>query len=96
MTRSGSRSKRWLLVALAILIVFFSIALFSPLHRHTPGKAGGCSFNNLEHQWFAAGELAVVVLILLDLALRVMRDEFLSILAGTPRDFRGRAPPIPL
>ena len=89
----GLNSKRGMLIALTILLLFLSIALFSPLHRHVPGKAGGCSFNNLEHQWYALLEIAAVVLVLLDIARREMRVELESALTGVARLRRGRAPP---
>lgn len=92
-TYTGSSSKRWILFALAVLLLFFSIALFSPLHRHTTGKGGGCSFNNLEHQWYSAAELAVFVLILVDIKLREVRDEICAALTGSVLGRRGRSPP---
>ena len=90
---SGSNSKRGLVILLGIILLFLSIALFSPLHRHIPGKAGGCSFNNLEHQWYALLELAAVILILLDIGLRETREQLETALTSAPRIRYGRAPP---
>ena len=86
-------SKRGILIALTILLLFLSIALFTPLHRHVPGNAGGCSFNNLEHQWYALLEIAAVILVLLDIALREMREELETALTRAVRLRRGRSPP---
>lgn len=49
-------------VLLAVLLLFFGVALFSPLHKHTLGKSNSCSFNNLEYQWVSLAEAAVVIL----------------------------------
>ena len=85
--------RRGALIALSILVLFLSIALFSPLHRHVPGKAGGCTFNNLEHQWYALLEFAAIVLIVLDVGLRELREERTSVFTRAMRMRRGRAPP---
>ena len=90
--RLGARAKAATLIALTILLLFFSIALYTPLHRHSPGK--GCSFNNLEHQWYALLEFAVMLLVLFDLGLREIREEFDSALRGAIRIRRGRGPPL--
>jgi len=84
------------LIALSILVLFLSIALFSPLHRHVPGKAGGCTFNNLEHQWYALLEFAAIILIVLDVGLRELREERATVSTRALRMRRGRAPPFSL
>ena len=91
--RIGAGSRRGILIALSILLLFFSIALFTPLHRHVPGKPGCCSFNNLEHQWYALLEFAAIILVLLDIGLREMRAERQIVLTRSMRMRRGRAPP---
>lgn len=40
----------WFCAALALLLGFFSIAVYSPLHVHPNGDAKQCSLNNVEHQ----------------------------------------------
>lgn len=85
-----------MLIALSILVLFLSIALFSPLHRHVPGKAGGCTFNNLEHQWYALLEFAAIILIVLDVGLRELREERATVSTRALRMRRGRAPPFSL
>jgi hypothetical protein len=35
-------------VALALLVLFAGLAVFSPLHKHDPKSSGRCSLNNLE------------------------------------------------
>jgi hypothetical protein len=91
--RLGSNSKRGAVVVLAVMLLFLSIALFSPLHRHVPGKAGCCSFNNLEHQWYALLEFAAIILVLLDIGLREIREDREIVLTRAMRMRRGRAPP---
>ena len=46
---------------LSLLLLFFGVALFSPLHQHTLGKSNSCSFNNLEHQMVSLAEAAAVL-----------------------------------
>lgn len=78
---------------LAVLVLFFGVALFSPLHRHTLGKSTNCSFNNLEHQWISLAEAAVVVLpsaALLEAALSPAPISARYVAVATARD---RAPP---
>lgn len=48
-------------ILLSLLLLFFGVALFSPLHKHTLGKTNSCSFNNLEHQMVSLAEAAVVL-----------------------------------
>ncbi len=37
-------------LALAVLVCFFSIAVYTPLHVHKNGDPKQCSLNNVEHQ----------------------------------------------
>jgi hypothetical protein len=37
-------------LALAALVCFFSIAVYTPLHVHKNGDPKQCSLNNIEHQ----------------------------------------------
>jgi hypothetical protein len=46
-------------VVLSVLILFFGVAIFSPLHQHSIGKSNSCSFNNLEHQMVSLAEAAI-------------------------------------
>lgn len=48
-------------IVLTLLLLFVGVALFSPLHKHTLGKADSCTFNNLEHQMVSLAEAAVVL-----------------------------------
>lgn len=61
-------------ILLSVLLLFFGVALFSPLHKHTLSKSGNsCSFNDLEHQLISLAE-AAVVLAPLDLLLEPNRE----------------------
>lgn len=40
----------WTCATLALLVCFFSIAVYTPLHVHKDGDPRQCSLNNLEHQ----------------------------------------------
>jgi hypothetical protein len=91
--RPGAHTRRGILIAFAIILLFLSVALFSPLHRHAPGKAGACSFNNLEHQLYSTGELAAVFLVLLEIAPQEARVEWHTTLPGVAHLQHGRAPP---
>jgi hypothetical protein len=42
--------KLWLCAALALLVCFFSVAVYTPLHVHKNGDPKQCSLNNVEHQ----------------------------------------------
>lgn len=49
-------------IFLSALVLFFGIAIFSPLHKHTTtGKTNSCSFNHIEHQMVSLAEAAVVI-----------------------------------
>jgi len=40
----------WLCAALALLVCFFSVAVYTPLHVHKNGDPKQCSLNNVEYQ----------------------------------------------
>lgn len=48
-------------ILLTVLLLFFGVALFSPLHQHKLGKTNSCSFNNLEHQMVSLAEAAAIL-----------------------------------
>jgi hypothetical protein len=78
---------------LAILVLFISVALFSPLHTHTAGKNGGCSFNNLEHQFIALATALLLILIFFQ-ATRCEADARLVFAPTAIAEiYQGRAPP---
>ena len=91
--RLAAPSRARVAVLLAVLLLFFGVALFSPLHKHTLGKTNSCSFNNLEHQMVSLAEAAVVVVPLAFLveagAPPLVFDDF----AGLVVSARDRAPP---
>ena len=51
---------RWRLAALfaAAFVLFFAVAIYTPLHRHGAGNPYQCSLNNIDQ---AVAEAAVVV-----------------------------------
>jgi len=57
----SSASRGRVAIFLSILILFFGVAIFSPLHKHTLGKTNSCSFNHLEHQMVSLAEAAIVL-----------------------------------
>ena len=80
-------------ILLSLLLLFFGVALFSPLHKHTLGKTNSCSFNNLEHQMVSLAEAAVA---LAPLALLLEAGAGLPPASPFTRDARiapARAPP---
>ena len=80
-------------VLLAVLVLFFGVALFSPLHKHTLGKQTNCSFNNIEHQMVSLAEAAVVVAPLLFLVEAGSPPVVVDVFAGLVLSARDRAPP---
>ena len=80
-------------VLLAVLLLFFGVALFSPLHKHTLGKTNSCSFNNLEHQMVSLAEAAVVVVPLAFLVEAGAPPLACDVFAGLVLSARDRAPP---
>lgn len=80
-------------VLLAVLLLFFGVALFSPLHKHTLGKTTSCSFNNLEHQMVSLAEAAVVVAPLALLLEAGTPPVMFEVFAGLVLSARDRAPP---
>ncbi|HEU0124225.1 MAG TPA: hypothetical protein VFQ91_27080 [Bryobacteraceae bacterium] len=81
-------------IVLALLLLFVGVALFSPLHKHTLGKADSCTFNNLEHQMVSLAEAAVVlapiVFQLESAPAPTVADPFTAQRLSS----RGRAPPV--
>ena len=91
--RPFSLTRAKVAVLLAVLVLFFGVALFSPLHKHTLGKSTSCSFNNLEHQWISLAEAAVVLVPLvlpLEPAAQLVPADPEFFATATARD---RAPP---
>ena len=82
-----------LAIVLSVLLLFFAVALFSPLHKHTLGKSTSCSFNNLEHQMVSLAEAAVVVAPVVFLLEAAAPPAVLSEAAGQSIEASGRAPP---
>jgi hypothetical protein len=86
----SSHFRTRLAFVLALLVLFFGVALFSSLHRHT---AGVCSLGNLEHQIVSLAEAAVVITpTAVPLEAEVTQDAHQPVLGHTPAA-RGRAPP---
>lgn len=48
-------------IFLSLLTLFFGVALFSSLHKHSRGNPTSCTFNNLEHQHVSTAEAAIVI-----------------------------------
>ncbi|MBI2686231.1 MAG: hypothetical protein HYX27_07940 [Acidobacteria bacterium] len=86
---------RRLAIVLSLVLLFFSIALFSPLHRHTrDGARSSCSFNDLEHQMVSTAEAAAVLAplaYLIEAQVPVSPEQPAE---GLVLSARGRAPPV--
>lgn len=81
-------------IFLSVLVLFFGIAIFSPLHKHTTvGKVNTCSFNHIEHQMVSLAEAAVVIAPLVFLLEAAAPVEAISPVTRAIDDARGRAPP---
>jgi hypothetical protein len=80
-------------VLLAVLLLFFGVALFSPLHTHTLGKTNSCSFNHLEHQLVSLAEAAVLVAPVALLVEAGAPPVVCEVFAGLVLSARDRAPP---
>ena len=80
-------------VLLSLLLLFFGVALFSPLHQHTLGKSTSCSFNNIEHQMVSLAEAAVVLAPLAQLLRAAPALDPQSPIIGAPAERAGRSPP---
>jgi hypothetical protein len=80
-------------VLLAVLLLFFCVALFSPLHTHTLGKTTNCSFNHLEHQLVSLAEAAVMVAPVAFLVEAGAPPVVYEVFAGLVLSARDRAPP---
>jgi hypothetical protein len=81
-------------VLLAVLLLFFGVALFSPLHRHKLGKTNSCSFNNLEHQMVSLAEAAVVLAPVAHVLEAHHPAETQTPAGECIREARDRAPPV--
>lgn len=79
---------------MSLLLLFFGVAIFSPLHVHTrQGDQNSCSFNDIEHQMVSNAEIAFA---LAPLALLIETGE--PPFVAAPADAHeiaasGRAPP---
>jgi hypothetical protein len=93
MDRLAAPSRARVAVLLTVLLLFFGVALFSPLHKHTLGKSTSCSFNNLEHQMVSLAEAAVVVAPLEFLVEAGAPPVAFDVFAGLVLSARDRAPP---
>ena len=93
MDRLAAPSRARVAVFLAVLLLFFGVALFSPLHKHTLGKTNSCSFNHLEHQMVSLAEAAVVVAPLVFLVEAGATPSVFGGFAGLVLSARDRAPP---
>lgn len=81
-------------IFLSILVLFFGVAIFSPLHKHTTaGKANSCSFNHIEHQMVSLAEAAVVIAPLSFLLETQAPAEEIVPVTRTAHAGRDRAPP---
>ena len=80
-------------VLLSVLLLFFGVALFSPLHQHQLGKTSSCSFNNLEHQMVSLAEAAVVLAPIAEILSVGRAVEATAAVSGSSRITRDRAPP---
>jgi hypothetical protein len=94
MDRSAAPSRVRVAVFLSLLLLFFGIALFSPLHKHTLGKSASCSFNNIEHQMVSLAEAAVVLAPLTQLLHAACTLDPQSPMTGAPTGRAGRSPPV--
>jgi hypothetical protein len=81
-------------IFLSVLVLFFGVAIFSPLHKHTPGKANSCSFNHIENQMVSLAEAAVVIAPLVFLLEAAAEAEVASALYASFLQARDRAPPV--
>ena len=86
-------SRRQLGIFLAILVLFLSVAIFSPLHTHVVGKSGGCSFNDLEHQFIALATALLLILIFLQATRYEVDAHPMFGPAAITTIYQGRAPP---
>lgn len=93
MDRTVTPARARVAVLLAVLLLFFGVALFSPLHKHTLGKTTSCSFNHLEHQLVSLAEAAVVVAPVVYLLEAGAPPVVCEVFAGLVLSARDRAPP---
>lgn len=91
--RAATPSRARLAVLLSILLLFFGVALFSPLHQHKLGKTNTCSFNNLEHQMVSLAEAAVVLAPVAHMLEAGLADKAQAPAGDRVRIARDRAPP---
>jgi hypothetical protein len=80
-------------LVLSVLLLFFGIALFSPLHQHKLGKTPSCSFNNLEHQLISLAEAAIVLTPVAHIMEAGEPPAVSAPITGLSHDSRDRAPP---
>lgn len=60
--------RQWLGVLAAIFVLFFAVAIYTPLHRHEAGNPYRCTLNNIDQ---AVAEAAVVVGLVLVVLVRL-------------------------
>jgi len=49
-TAASKATQRHIAILLALLLSFFAVAIYSPLHVHENGDPKKCSLNDIEHQ----------------------------------------------
>jgi len=75
---------------LTVLVLFFGVALFSTLHKHS---AGVCSLDNFEHQIVSLAESAITVVVAPVAVAAEVPPDVIETLLGDSLAARGRAPP---
>lgn len=81
-------------IFLSLLVLFFGVAIFSSLHKHTvSGKTNNCSFNHIEHQMVSLAEAAVVIAPLVFLLESEKPVEKVEAVTRAIHQGRDRAPP---
>jgi hypothetical protein len=77
----------------ALLLSFFAVAIYTPLHQHDAGNPYRCSLNNIDE---AVAEAAVVIAVALAVLVRLAGVETERVLRpdfATVAPLAGRGPP---
>ena len=94
MGNSAAAAKARIALLLALLLGFFAIAIYSPLHVHENGDPKKCSLNDIEHQ--VADSIAPVLDLPKPISERVLIElpALPALPEVSPRTAASRGPPV--
>lgn len=77
----------------ALLVLFFAVAIYTPLHKHQAGNPYQCSLNNVDQAVAEAAVAVAIVLVVLVRVAGVAAEQALQPDFAAVAPLAGRGPP---